>query len=147
VKIRPMWIFDLLMSIVITIVFCFATYVIIQIHQMTILWKIVTGGITFLIAIWGFWMGLDSFNNSRAYYVVRDMPAKDFSEINLYTNSIVLVHENYSWRYTYGQDKIAKLKYIIIICYYNRKKKFLGWIPAPYYEPLDKQLRKQHESK
>lgn len=103
----------------------------------------ITGIITFLIAVWDFWSALDTFNNSRAYYDVKDMPAKDFTEINLYSNSIILVHENWSWRYIYEPDKIAKLKYIIIICYYNRKKKFLGWIPAPYYEPLDKQLKEQ----
>jgi len=83
-----------------------------------------------LAAISAAGMGICSLKG-KVYYQYKDKDVGEFN-IKLYDNRIAIIHKNFIWTFTEDREKIAKLKKIKTIHYYDIKKKSLGWEVTPY---------------
>jgi len=70
-------------------------------------------------------------SKGKAYYQLIDIHMSKF-EVTLYSNRVIIVHDNHAWTFSYKRDKIFKSDKIKSLHWYDIKKNFLGWELVPY---------------
>lgn len=69
--------------------------------------------------------------NGRIYYEYSELPITAFT-IYQFSNIVVLANKDHAWTFHQDREKIANLKKMKIITYYDIKKQSTGWLPVPY---------------